>query len=190
MLHIPLVLIGFRGELHVDCVPQVGFILQDVGDGAVGPVIGLGQVETGMAGPKLAIGVDRRTEHIFGLQLFSDLTRPAAGGTEGKDAPHHSGGLLVHDEFALGILVFLVAVGRPCSQTLPALGLGPLHCPDFPAGVPHEPLVKQVFEGHQVVALGVFRVHIVVDGDIADAELREPLLNVEAGVQLVAPQTG
>ena len=36
----------------------------------------------------------------------------------------------------------------------------------------------------------VDRVHAVVDGDIADAELREPLLNVEAGVQLVAPQTG
>ena len=44
MLHIPLVLIGFCGELHVDRVPEVGFILQDVGDGAVGPVIGLGQI--------------------------------------------------------------------------------------------------------------------------------------------------
>ena len=39
MLHIPLVLIGFCGELHVYRVPEVGFILQDVGDGAVGPVL-------------------------------------------------------------------------------------------------------------------------------------------------------
>ena len=46
-------------------------------------------------------------------------------------------------------------------------------------------VLKQVFEGHQVVALGVFRVYIVVDGDVADAELREPLLDVEAGVQLI-----
>ena len=185
MLHIPLVLIGIRGELHVDRVPKVGFILQDVGDGAVGPVIGLGQIEAGMAGSELTVGVDRRTKHLFSLQLFSNLTRAAAGSAEGKNATHHSGGLLVHDELALGILVLLVAVGRPCSKTLPALSLGPLYRPDLPAGVPHEPLVEQVFEGHQVVALGVFRVHIVVDGDVADAELREPLLDVEAGVQLI-----
>lgn len=50
-------------------------------------------------------------------------------------------------------------------------------------------VLEQVFEGHQVVALGVFRVHIVVDGDVADAELREPLLDVQPCVQLVSPQT-
>src|SRR5699024_10146431 len=50
-------------------------------------------------------------------------------------------------------------------------------------------VLEQVFEGHQVVALGVFRVHFVVDGDVADAELREPLLDVQPCVQLVSPQT-
>ena len=143
-----------------------------------------------MAGSELAVGVDRRAKHVFSLQLSGDLARPAASGAEGEDAAHHSGSLLVHDEFSLDLLILLVAIGCPCPQALPALGLGPLHRPDLPAGVPHEPLVEQIFEGHQVVALGVFRVHIVVDGDIADAELREPLLDIEAGVQLVTAQSG
>ncbi len=189
MLHIPLVLVGFGGELHVDRVAKVDFILQDIGDGAVGPVIGLGQIEAGMAGSQLAVGVDRRTKHLFGSQLFSDLARAAAGGAQGENAAHHSGGLLVHHQFALGILILSVTVGRSGAQPLPALRLGPLHRPDLPAGVPHEPLVKQVLEGHQVRALAVFRVHIVVDGDVADAELREPLLDVQPRVQLVSPQT-
>ena len=109
-----------------------------------------------MAGSKLAVGVDRRTKHVFGSQLFSNLTRAAAGSAECKMRRTTSGGLLINNEFALGILILFVAVGCPCPQALPALSLGPLYRPDLPAGVPHEPLVEQVFEGHQVVALGVF----------------------------------
>ena len=109
------------------------------------------RIEAGMAGSQLAVGVDRRTKHVFGSQLFSNLTRAAAGSAEGKNATHHSGGLLINNEFALGILILFVAVGCPCSQALPALSLGSLYRPDLPAGVPHEPLVEQVFEGHQDV---------------------------------------
>ena len=53
-----------------------------------------------------------------------------------------------------------------------------------------EVVIEQVLEGHQLAALGVLRVHIVVDGDVTDAELGKPLLDVQPGVQLVAAQTG
>ena len=48
---------------------------------------------------------------------------------------------------------------------------------------------KQIFKRHEVVALAAVGVHIVIDGDVADAELREPLLDVQPCVQLVSPQT-
>lgn len=88
------------------------------------------------------------------------------------------------------MLVLAVAVGRSGAQPFPALRLGPLHRPDLPAGVPDEPLVKEVLEGHQLRALTPVGVHIVVDGDVADAKHGEPLLDVQPRVELVAPQSG
>lgn len=142
------------------------------------PVVGLIQRESHVLSTKPLIGIHSRAKHFLAFQETGDLAGAVPGSAEGEDAAHHSGGLLVHNELALGILVLLVAVGCPRPQALPALGLGPLYRPDLPAGVPHKSLDEQVFEGHKVVALGVFRVHIVVDGNVADAELREPFFDV------------
>ena len=57
------------------------------------------------------------------------------------------------------------------------------------AGIAHEPLVEQILERHQVVDLRILCVYVIVDRDVADAELREPLLDIKAGVKLVAAQT-
>ena len=51
-------------------------------------------------------------------------------------------------------------------------------------------VLEQVLEGHQVVALAAVGVHVAVDGDVADAEHGESLLDVQAGVELVSPETG
>ena len=51
-------------------------------------------------------------------------------------------------------------------------------------------VLKQVLEGHQLRALTPVGVHIVVDGDVADAEHGEPLLDVKPRVELVTPQPG
>ena len=189
MLYFTFVLVRFTAESHIDRVANIQLILQHMRDGAFFPVVGLTQRESHVLSTKTLIGIHSRTQYLLTFQEAGNLAGAVAGSAEGEDAAHHCGSLLVHNELALGILILFVAVGCPCPQALPALSLGPLYRPDLPAGVPHEPLVEQVFEGHQVVALGVFRVHIVVDGDVADAELREPLLDVQPCVQLVSPQT-
>ena len=51
-------------------------------------------------------------------------------------------------------------------------------------------VLKEVLEGHQLAALGVLCVHAVIDGDVADTELGEALLDVQSSVQLVAAQAG
>ena len=188
MLHLPPVLVGPGAVLHVEGVAQVYLVLQHIGHSAARPVIGLSGVQAGVGDPVVFIGVHGGAQHLLPPEDAGDLAGAVSGGAQGEDPPHHSGGLLVHHQFAPVAFVFPVAVGGPCPQTLPAPRLGPLHCPDLPAGVPHEPFVEQVLEGHQLAALGVLRVHIVVGGDAAHPELGEPLFDVKPGVQLVAAQ--
>ena len=189
MLHLTLVLVGLCAVLHVDRVADIEFILQHRRHGTLLPIIRLIQIQPHVGSAKPLVGVHSWTKHLFAFQDAGDLAGAVPRGTEGEDAAHHSGGLLVHAEFAFSIFILFIAVRRPRPQTLPALGLRPLHRPDLPAGVPHEPLVEQVLKGHQVVALGILRVHVVIDGDVAHPKLWEPFLDVETGMQLVAAQT-
>lgn len=50
--------------------------------------------------------------------------------------------------------------------------------------------IEQIFERHQLVALAAVGVHVVVDGNVADAEHRKSLLDVQPGVKLISAQTG
>ena len=47
-------------------------------------------------------------------------------------------------------------------------------------------VLEQIFERHEIIAFCVFRVHIVVDGNIPDAEHGEALLNIETGMKLIS----
>ena len=47
-------------------------------------------------------------------------------------------------------------------------------------------VLEQIFERHEIIALCVFRVHIVVDRNVPDAEHGEALFNVETGMKLVS----
>ena len=60
-------------------------------------------------------------------------------------------------------------------------------CPGF-AVLPYKPLAKQIFERHEVIALAAVGVHIVIDGDAADAEHGESFLGVEFCVELISTE--
>ena len=47
-------------------------------------------------------------------------------------------------------------------------------------------VLEQIFERHEIIALCVFRVHIVIDGNVPDAEHGEALLNIETGMKLIS----
>lgn len=47
-------------------------------------------------------------------------------------------------------------------------------------------VLEQIFERHEIIALCVFRVHIVVDRNVPDAEHRKALLNIETGMKLIS----
>ena len=49
-------------------------------------------------------------------------------------------------------------------------------------------VLEQIFERHEVVALAAVGVHIVIDGNVADAEHGEAFLNVESRVKLISTE--
>ena len=112
---------------------------------------------------------------IAGTKPFSfgqDRRNPAgaiARGTQGKDSFHNGSSFLVYDQL-LGLQVFDISIGSARPKPFSAFRFGFLNCTDFPAGVPNKPLVEQIFERHEIIALCVFRIHIVVDRNVPDAE--------------------
>ena len=47
-------------------------------------------------------------------------------------------------------------------------------------------VLEQIFERHEIIALCVFRIHIVVDRNVPDAEHGETFFDIETGVKLVS----
>ena len=131
------------------------------------------------------VGVIAGTKHLFFGQDRRNPAGAIARGTQGEDSFHNGSGFLVYDKL-LGLQVFDISIGSARPKPLAAFRFGFLNCTDFPAGVPNKPLVEQIFERHEIIALCVFRVHIVVDRNVPDAEHRKAFLNVETGVKLVS----
>ena len=131
------------------------------------------------------VGVIAGTKHLFFGQDRRNPAGAIARGTQGKYPFDNGSGFLVYDQL-LGLQVFDISIGSARPKPLAALRFGLLNRTDLSAGVPNKPLVEQIFERHEIIALRVFCVHIVVDGNVPDAEHRKALFNVETGMKLVS----
>ena len=121
------------------------------------------------------------------VRLVAIRLGPLPAAHRAKIPFHNGSGFLVYEQL-LGLQVFDISIGSARPKPLAALRFGFLNCADFPAGVPNKPLVEQIFERHEVVALAAVSVHIVIDGDVANAEHGEAFLNVEAGMELISAE--
>ena len=131
------------------------------------------------------VGVIAGTKHLFFLQDRRDPAGAIARGTQGEDPFHNGSSFLVHDQLFC-FRFFDISIGSARPKPFSALRFGLLNCTNLSAGVPNKPLVEQIFERHEIIALCVFRVHIVVDRNVPDAEHRKALLNIETGMKLVS----
>lgn len=50
--------------------------------------------------------------------------------------------------------------------------------------------LEQILKRHQLVALAAVGIHIIVDGNVADAEHWKPFLDIQPGMELVTTQPG
>ena len=119
------------------------------------------------------------------VRLVAIRLGPLPAAHRAKIPFHNGSGFLVYEQL-LGLQVFDISIGSARPKPFSAFRFGFLNCTDFPAGVPNKPLVEQIFERHEIIALCVFRIHIVVDRNVPDAEHGEALFNVETGMKLVS----
>lgn len=134
-LDLLFVLVGRRGVAQADGVSQVDLVLQHLGDGGVAPVVGACGVQAGQGHAVLLEVVVDRIEDLLLLQLPGDLAGSPPGGAQLEDPPHHLRCLRVRDDLPGIVPRLLVSISGSGGDPLPALGLGLLHRPDFPAGV-------------------------------------------------------
>ena len=135
----------------------------------------------------LGIGVHGGCQHLFFFQDSGDLAGAVAAGAHGEDPADDGRRFLIHLQF-LCVRVPDITVGRSGPQPFSPFRFGLQHRTDLPAGVPNKPLVKQILERHEVIALAAVGVHIVIDGNVADAEHGEAFLDVESRVKLISTE--
>ena len=121
------------------------------------------------------------------VRLVAIRLGPLPAAHRAKIPFHNGSGFLVYEQL-LGLQVFDISIGSARPKPLAALRFGFLNCADFPAGVPNKPLVEQILERHEIVALAAVGIHIVIDGDVADAEHGESFLDVEPRVELISTE--
>ena len=189
MFHPSLILIGLGAVFHVDGIAQINLVFQKISNGTVRPVIWMCGVQTGMIHAIPGIGVHGGRQHLFFFQDSGDLAGAVAAGAHGE-YPADDGRCFIIYRQLLCFRILDVAIRRSGPQPFSTLRLGFQHRPDFPAGVPNKPLVEQIFERHEVIALAAVSVYIVIDSDVAYAEHGKAFLNVETGMKLVTSQSG
>lgn len=107
-----------------------------------------------------------------------------------KDAFDDSRRLPIHQQRRVLGCTLAVAVRSSWPHPDSPLCLGVHYIPLLAAAVPHVPLIEQILERHQLVAVFILGVNIVVDSDVAHIIGREYLLDIKTGVQLVSSKAG
>lgn len=184
------VLVGLGAVAEVDRVSKVDHVLKHIRHHVAGPVVGPLCIQPGMGCAEFRIGVHGWAVDVFFLKLLCDLGRSHSTGAHGEDAFDDSRRFLVHQQRRVFCCALAVAVGSSRPYPDSPLCLGIHHIPYLAAAVPHMPLVEQILEGHQFVAVFILGVHIVIDSDVAHIVGGEDLLNIKAGVKLVSAKAG
>ena len=97
MLDPPFVLVVLRTVNHVDGVAQINIVFQQVGNGAVRPVIRVCGVQASMIHAESGVGVHGRRQDLLFLENAGNLAGAAAAGAHSKDPADDGCRLLIHD---------------------------------------------------------------------------------------------
>ena len=187
-LDLLFIFVGERCFLHVERVPDIDLVLQNVGYGFSAPGVGTGGIQIGTSSSGSLIVLVGRIQHLLSGQDSGDLVRPLSRRAQIKDPTHDGGSFLIGNDL-LGVLVLLlVAIRRFTAQPLPSLRLHFLDGAYFLAGILGVEFVSPVTDGVEVVAALHQGIHAVVHCDKADAFLREVDLRVLSHLKVFPSQ--
>ena len=180
-------LVERRLGLPADHLPDVRPVLQDAPDGGGTPALALDVIAVPGAGPAL---VPLRAFYALRFQPLNDGVDRYLPQLPLKYLPDNSGGVLIHHIGGL-IPVPEVAVGEVAVAEPPRLHLRPERRGDLLGDVPRVHGVHQVLQAHRQglhrVAAGEV-VEVLLHGDEPCPQRRENLLQITAGLHIVAPE--
>ena len=122
-------------------------------------------------------------------QPVLDFTHTVAPHIHGENLLDNMGRFRVGDKMIFILRVNQIPIGSFTINTLPPLGLGLLHSPDFLGGIAGVKLIKPVSQRGKFVIFPRC-VHAVVDGNIPHIVLRENDFDEFPGFQIVPAQAG
>ena len=139
-----------------------------------------------------AVFVGSRSQHSIFSQLIGNLRRSSSVHAHLKDTLHNSGSFRINDPLLRILRVFHISVRHIGCQRYATLTLGFCHGSDFSAGVTGIKLIEPILDACKIIihAVEIRRIEIVIDGDIANTQLRECEIGIEIGVCRVSAKTG
>ena len=186
----PLILIMFLGRAEVERVPHVFRLGQDTGDSLPIPGIGAGRVQRGLAGTTVALGhVVAGGFDLLPLQRLGDIAGAQPVNAELIDPANDRRGFFVDQPVILVLRIADESIDRRIGDRLPRSALL-LEGGSRLAGLVAEiPLVHDVQERGELVAVLILAVDVVGNGDEADVMLPEEYFCIVAGLKVLAAKT-
>lgn len=109
--------------LHADRVSEIGFIVQNIDDGAAYPPVRSGGIQIRQCHSGLIKIVVTWIYRLFFRELSCDLLGAPTLGTQLENVLDHLGGFWIGDDLFGIALVFFVPIGWSCSNSFPTLSL-------------------------------------------------------------------
>ena len=144
-----LVFVGLAVGLEVDRVTEVIHTLKNMNDRCHTPAFCFNILSAYTH--TLRTVICRRCRYAVRCQDIGDLSRTVALNAELKYSPYHSGSFFVNDPLVLIRFGLLVAVRRVRGKRLACLSLCFLDGTNFLACITSVPVIKNIFESHQLI---------------------------------------
>ena len=149
------------------------------------PAVGIFKLVVSAVSYTLCGKVGRRAKHLFLGQNIRDLIHALAVNDHTEDTPHNSGSFLVNDPALLVLRVFQIPVDGVVAGVFALVALRPIDGADLLGGITSVKIVHDVQKGSEIILGLIGAVHAVVDGNEANAVLRECDLRIEAHTEIV-----
>ena len=144
-----LVFVGLAVGLEVDRVTEVIHTLKNMNDRCHTPAFCFGVLIAYIH--TFGTVICRRCRYAVRSQDIGDHSRTVSLNTELKYSPHHSGSFFVNDPLVFIRFGLLVAVGRVRGKRLACLSLCLLDGTNFLGSITSVPVIKNIFESHQLI---------------------------------------
>lgn len=185
---LPAVLVPVAGleGLEIDSIPHVFHAGENVAYRRTPPAVGIFKLAVSTVAHAFCGKVGRRAKHLFLGQNIRNLIHALAVNDHAEDAAHNGGSFLVDNPALLVLWVFQIPVDGMIAGVFALVALCPIDGADLLGGITSVKIVHDIEKRREIILGLIGTVHAVIDGNEANAVLREGDLRIEAHTEIVS----